>query len=218
MKRSFKKFITTNPWLKLASLVLAAILWFFVVSKGRSVIVMDVPVGFKNIPPNLEIVNGAETVSVNIKGQERLLKKLKQEDVSVIIDLNNAAKGNKIYPLSTDSVMLPNTFTATEISPQAVKLHLEEKVRKRVPVRPIIIGSPAQGFSIKKVEVVPRMIEIAGPESLIAKIYSVKTEQVDITGVNSDLQFRVYLDITRKNVKVENPEVEVKVVVRGEGR
>ena len=53
---------------------------------------------------------------------------------------------------------------------------------------------------------------------MIAKIYSVKTEQVDITGVNGDLQFRVYLDITKKNVKVENPEVEVKVVVRGEGR
>jgi len=210
-KGKFNKFITTNPWLKLASFILAVVLWFFVVSKGRSVIIMDVPIVLKNIPAKLEVVDKPKTISISIEGQERLLEKLRREDISVFIDLRNVKKGKKFFPLTADNVALPNTLTVKEISPQNVKLLIEERVKKRVPVRPIIVGSPAKGFLVEDVTVVPEMVEIMGPESLVAKVYTLKTEPIDITGITSSLQYSAHLNIIKENLRVDTHEVEVKI-------
>lgn len=125
-KNRLSKFITTNPWLKLSSLLLATLLWFFVVSEGRSVITMDVPVRFKNIPARLEVVDSPKTISISIEGQERFLTKLRAEDIRVIINLSKAEAGETSFSLSADDVVLPNSFTVTKILPQTVKLQLKE--------------------------------------------------------------------------------------------
>lgn len=214
MKSSFRKFFKTNRSLKLTSLVLAAVLWFFIVSQGRSVIVMDVPVGFKNLPDSLEVLDGTQTVSISIEGQERLLKKLRREDIAVVIDLSNVKKGSMFFPLTADNVTLPNMHTVTDISPQTVKLRIEEKVTKRVPVRTVIVGSPAPGFEIKGIEVVPVTITIKGTESVVAKIYSAKTEPIDVTGIADNFQYRAFVDIGKNSFKVDPTEVEVTIAVR----
>lgn len=213
MKSSFYKFFSTNRLLKLTSLVLASLLWFFVVSLGRSVIVMDRPIGFKNIPDNLEVVDKPKEVSVSIEGQERLLKKLRHEDVAVVIDLSNVKKGNMFFPLTADNVTLPNTHTVTDISPQTVKLRIEEKITKRVPVRTIIFGLPAPGFAIKGITVVPKTITIKGTENVVAKVYSVKTEPIDVTGIANNFQYRAFIDIGKNSIKVDPTEVEVNIAV-----
>ena len=214
MKSRFYKLITRNLWLKVTSLVLAVMLWFFVVSKGRSVVVMDVPIGFKDIPANLEVVDSPKTIGVTIEGQERLLKKLRQEDIRAIIDLSNVKKGKTFLSVAPDNITVPRTLTVNEISPQTINLMIEEKVTKHVQVKPIIIGSPLQGFLIKGIEVEPKMIEIKGPESAIEKVYFIKTEPIDITGITSTLQYRAYLNLNNKNnVRVDIPEVDVKITI-----
>ncbi len=214
MKTRFHKLITKNLWLKIASLVLAIILWLFVVSKGRSVIVMDVPIGFKDIPAHFEVVDSPKKVSVSIEGQERLLKKLRQEDVSAVIDLSDVKKGRIFIPVTPENISLPRSLTVNEISPQTIQLHIEEEITKHVQVRPIVIGSPLQGFSIKEIEVTPRTIEVKGPESAIEKVYFIRTEPIDITGITSTLQYKAYLNLNGKNnIMVDVPEVDVKVTI-----
>jgi hypothetical protein len=210
-KSRLSTFITVNPVLKLTSIILAVVLWFFVVSQGNSIIVMDVPIGFKNIPLQLEVLDGPKSVSVSIKGQERLLKKLRQGDVGAVIDLSDVKKGNMFFPLNADNFTLPNTLTVTDISPQTIKLRLEEKITKNVPVRTIIVGSPARGFTVNKVEVIPKMIEIKSTESIIEKTYSVKTEPIDITGITGSLNYNAFLDVDK--IKVSVPKVQVNITV-----
>ncbi len=214
MKTRFYKVITRNLLLKITSLILAIILWFFVVSKGRSVVIMDVPIGFKDIPAHLEVVDSPKMVSVSIEGQERLLKTLRQEDVRAVIDLSDVKKGKIFIPVTPENISLPRSLAVNEISPQTIQLRIEEEMTKHVQVRPIIIGSPLQGFSIKGIEVTPKMIEVKGPESAIEKVYFIKTEPIDITGITSTLQYRAYLNLNGKNnVMVDVPEVDVKVTV-----
>jgi YbbR domain-containing protein len=212
-KRAWKKFITTNPWLKLLSLLLAIVLWFFVVSQGSSVIVMEIPIGFRNLPSHLEVLNGPKSVSIWINGQERLLKELRQGDVNVAIDLSGVKKGNIFFPLSSEDVTLPKTLTVTDISPQTIKLNLEEKVTKTVPVRAIIVGTPARGFTVSRMDVIPKMIEIRGTESVIEKVYSVQTEPIDITGISGNLSYRAYLDVN--NIKVSVQRVDIRITITG---
>ncbi len=211
MKRNF---FTTNIWLKIASLILAIALWFFVISSGRSGIIMDVPIKFIHIPPALEVVNAPKTVSVGIEGQERLLKNLTQDNISAVIDLSKSRTGKTLFSLSRKNIKLPRTLTVTRISPQTISLILEERLEKHVPVKPVIIGLPAEGFKVDKIKIAPETVRIEGPRSVITRIYTVKTEPIDIAGINKNLQYNAYLDLTKFNVRVDTLEVKVNISVR----
>jgi YbbR domain-containing protein len=214
MKNSIRSFLSTNPLLKIMSFIIASLLWFFVVSQGRSVIVMDIPIGFKNIPHDLEVIDEQKTVSLSIEGHERVLQKLRQGDVLVSLDMSGVKEGNIFFPLSVDNVKLPSALTITDIAPQTVKLKVEKKIAKKVPVRTVFVGSPAPGYTIKNIKIVPDKIEIKGTESILSKIYSIKTEPIDISGITGTMRYRAYLDISRNNIKVNTTEVNVNITVR----
>jgi len=209
-----KGFFTTNIWLKLLSLILAIALWFFVMLSGRSGIILDVPVKFVNIPAGFEIVGAPKTVSVGIEGQERLLKNLKQEEISVVIDLSTSRAGKNLFHISEKNIKIPKALVITNISPRTIGLILEERLRKEVPVEPVIIGFPAEGFKVKEIKVIPERVTIEGPRSVITRIHRVNTEPIDITGINSDLYYNAYLDLAKSNVKVETYEIEVSIKLR----
>lgn len=213
-KDRFNKFITTNPWLKLASFVLAILLWVFVVLKGHSVVIMDIPVELKNIPVKLEIVDRPETVSITVEGQERILKKLREDDIHLVVNLGNILKGETFVPLSADNITLPEAFTVGNISPQSIRLVFDEKAEKDVPVRAVILGEPFEGYVVDGIKVDPETVKIEGPESLITRVYSVKTEPLDITGVTGSVQYNAFLDMTEENIRLNTAKVKVNVTVK----
>ena len=93
-----KKIFLENLGLKIAAVLLSIVLWLFVTSRGQSEISIDVPLEFKNIPSGLEMVNhSTKTISLSIKGQERLIKNIKPSDIMVSVDLSKARKGEGIY-------------------------------------------------------------------------------------------------------------------------
>jgi len=61
---------------------------------------------------------------------------------------------------------------------------------------------------------VPETVQIEGPRSLIEKIYNVKTEPIDITGIASGFQYSAQLDVSEKNIKTDPTEVMVSVVTK----
>jgi len=213
-KSNINKFITTNPWLKLISLILAMALWFFVVSKGRSVITVDVPIGFKNVPAKFAVAGKPAPLSVSIEGQESVLNKLKEGDVSVILDLNGVKTGKVSLPVSIDEVTVPKAVNVTEISPLSVDLLIEEKVRKSVPVRPIIVGLPAGGFLIRAIEVIPSEVQIEGMRKDVARVYFVKTDIIDITGVTDNIQHNIPLNLNNDSIITDTSAVEVKIFLQ----
>lgn len=214
-----RRLLLENIGMKTAAVVFAMVLWFFVTSRGQSEISMDIPLELKNIPEGLEsIKQGTKSVSVSIKGQERLLKNMKPSDVRVYIDLSKARKGAGTYYISKDDVKLPYTMTVTNISPSSVRVVLEETVIKTVPVRPIIVGSPEKGFVVRSVEVTPKEVTVEGARSEVRKVNSLKTEPIDITGLDEVFIQDARLDMAGRNIRTKINEVKVKVVISGIGR
>lgn len=119
-------FITTNTLLKLVSLILAIILWFFVVSNKRSETAVDVPLRFINISPSLEIVDAHKTVSIRLEGQERLLRRLRDDDISVVINLSGYNEGRVSYHLSNENIRMPRTFEIKNIQPSKINFTLKK--------------------------------------------------------------------------------------------
>lgn len=117
--------ITRNALLKFLSLCIAIILWFFVVSSKRTETVIEVPLRFINISPSLEIVDAEDrTVSIRLEGQERLLGRLKGDDVDLVINLKGYKEGRVSYHLSEENVRLPRFIKIKNIYPSKINFTL----------------------------------------------------------------------------------------------
>lgn len=212
-----RKFFLENLGLKIAAVLLSIILWVFATSRGQSEISIDVPIQFKNIPSGFEMVNhSVKGVSLNIKGQERLIKNIKPSDIGVYVDLSNAKKGESVYYIDRDDIKLPPAITITNISPSNIKVSIEETIRKTVKVRPVIIGTPETGYYVKSIDTMPQTVVIEGIRSEVGKVNKIKTEPLDITGINETLTQNLKLDLKGMNIRTKTNDVEVKVVIRAE--
>lgn len=214
-----KKGIFSNIGLKILSVALAISLWVFVTYRGQSEIVIDVPLEFKNIPKNLELLRQtAKQVSLNISGHERFLKALRPADVRVFVDLSNAKKGESVYYLDKDNVISPKITKVIRMEPTSVKITFDELISRIVPVRAYIIGSPEAGYRIKSVDIMPSSVEIEGAKTEVERIALLRTEPVDITGIDSDIIQNVRLNTNGRNIRTKVSEVTVKITIRRAGK
>jgi YbbR domain-containing protein len=207
-------FFSQNIWLKLSSLVFAIVLWFFVILSGRTETSMEAQVSFVNLPPGLEIMDSPKTVSVVIEGQERLLRSVRQNEISASIDLSNTRAGKVFVTLTRDNIIVPKMLTVNSIDPETISLKIESQLVKSVPVKPAVVGLPQKGFAIVEISVVPAIVALEGPKSAVAKVSSIKTEPIDINGINADLTFKANLNLTDTNIKKDVNKVEVNITVK----
>ena len=213
-----RKFFLENLGLKTAAVLLSVVLWIFVTSRGQSEISVDVPIEFKNIPTGLEVVDhSVKMISLNIKGQERLIKNVKPSNIRVPIDLSKFKKGESIYYLTRDDIKLPHAITVMNISPSSIKVITKETITKTVKVMPVIIGDPEKGYYVKSIKAVPQTVVIEGIRSEVVKVNNIRTEPLDITGVNETLTQDLKLELTGKNIRARMNDIKVKVVI-GAGR
>lgn len=210
-----RKLLLENMGMKVAAVVMAITLWFFVTSRGQSEVSVDVPIELRNIPGGFESVRqGIKTISVSIKGQERLLRNMKTADVRVYVDLSKAKKGKGTYYINNEDVKLPSTMTVTNISPSSVMVALEETAIRTAPVQAVVVGAPRKGFFVGSVEVNPKQMTIEGARSEVSRIKSLRTEPIDITDMDETSVQEVRLDLGGRNIRTEVQEVNVKVVIK----
>ena len=211
-----KKFIFNNFGLKIASIILAVILWFLASSRGQSEIFIDVQLEFMNIPSGLELINSTEkTISLNIKGSEKYIKNIKPSDVRAFLDLGKAKKGESTYYIAKENIQLPRSITLLNISPSRITVTTEETVTKTVRVIPVITGVPEHGYKLQTTAVVPKDIQIEGIQSEVIKVRHIKTESVDITGVKETFAQKLNLDLRGKNIRTKPDSVMVTVIISG---
>jgi len=208
------KLLEINIWLKLSSLVFAVFLWFFVILSGRTEMAVDVPIAFTNVPAGLEIVDSPKTVSVVIEGQERLLRSVKQKEINASIDLSQTKAGKSFFTLTKENIQLPKMLTINSIDPETISLIIEAQLMKTVPVKPAVVGLPQKGFAIVEINVIPDTITLEGPKSAVAKIYAIKTEPIDINGINTDLIYKANLNLSDTTIKKSVHKVEVNITVK----
>jgi len=210
MRKSFLE----NLGLKIAAVLLSVALWFFATSRGQSEISIDVPLVFRNMPSGLEMIdNNVKTISLNIKGQDRLIKNIKLSDIGIYIDLSKAKKGKSTYYVTRDNIKLPHRITVLNINPSSVKVIIEDTIIKTVKVMPVIIGEPGKGYYVKSVEVSPQTVEIEGASSEVRKVNKIKTESLDITGSDETFTQEMKLDLTGKDIRPKISDIKIKVVI-----
>ncbi len=188
------KLLTENWTFKLISLVLALMLWMFIMGERRLEVGYRVPLELQNIPKELMVANEVPSlVDVRVSGPRTLQMKVSPNDISIIVDLVDLKPGLTTFKQLEERLNLPSGLRVTRLSPSFIDLKLERIKQKLVPVKIALAGEPLSGFKVHNVRVVPDEVIIEGGETELKSISEVTTEEVNLNGVNEGFSLIVPL-------------------------
>ena len=202
-----------NLGLKVLAIALATVLWFTVAGEHVVERSLRVPLEFRNIPPQLEIVGDPPaTVDVRLRGSSALLSRLGPGEVVAMIDLAAARPGSRLFHLRADEIRSPYGVEVAQVLPATLALELERSVTRTVTVKPAIEGEPAPGFVVGQIVSEPATVQVAGPESRIRQLTEATTEPLSIEGHRERVRDVVTLGVTDSAVRLLSPQSATVVV------
>ena len=224
-----KKALTRNLGLKLASLVLAFVLWFLV----AQIYDPKDTVTFNNIQVRLintelldeegkvyEVLDNSNLVRVTVTGPQSIVKSelrrsdiVAEADMSKLTDINTIAITYYCENVSNDSVEIKGNH-------DSVRLNVEDKTSKWIKLESNTIGEVASGYLIGNVTLDQTNIEVTGPKSAISQVdhAGVDINVTDSTSsLSANIDIKLYdadgneltLESVKKNVNSAYMTVEV---------
>lgn len=224
-----KKLLTRNLGLKIASLLLAFVLWFLV----AQIYDPKDTVTFNNIQVRLintelldeegkvyEVLDNSNLVRVTVTGPQSIVKSelrrsdiVAEADMSKLTDINTIAITYYCENISNDSVEIKGNH-------DSVRLNVEDKTSKWIKLESNTIGDVASGYMIGNVTLDQTNIEVTGPKSAISQV---DHAGVDInvtdstTSLSANVDIKLYdaddnelvLESVKKNVDSAYMTVEV---------
>ena len=211
-----KKFVR-NLGLKLASLVLAFVLWFLVVQ-------IDDPldsVTFNNVEIDLvntdvleqrgmvyEVLDESNIARVTVYAPKSVLGQIRKNDIvaeadmSKLTDINTIAVNYYVENLTVDSV---------DGNRDIVRLNVEDRASKWIRLTSSVVGDVADGYLVTNVSLDQTTIEISGPQSVVSQVAYAAVE-MGVAGATSNLSANVDIQLFDEEDKlIENKSIRKNV-------
>lgn len=228
-----KKRLKNNILLKCVSVLIAIMIWLFVVNINDPVVDRT----YTGIP--VKVINGAyiessgnmyrlddeqQTVTVTLHGNSSKVAR-RNDDITAVADLT------QIVDMNSSPIMVPVTVTCPgvnaediSVTPVTIKVDIEEKLTQSFIIA-VNTGdtAPGQGYEIGQAYANPEKVSIGGPESIVSKIDRV-VASVSVAGLTGNSVRKAGLVIYDRNGDIMtesqtkyltfdtgDPEVEVNV-------
>lgn len=180
--------------LKIASVVLAVVLWMYLNSEAETVQAFQVPLEVVDVPAGLALTgNLPETVEVRVRASESALLGLSPGRFTARVRMARARRGPMVVPLTPEIVRAPFGVDVLSLDPPQLDLMLEELIAREVPIVASIEGVPAVGYELHAHTLTPDTATIEGPESVVRQAAEVLTQTVDIGGAKESIATNVAL-------------------------
>jgi YbbR domain-containing protein len=209
------RILTENLGWKLVSLVAAFCAWLGLA--GQTEVATSVPaiVQYHNVPSELELsTENFDKLFLKVRGPFTRLTTAALTEVALKVDLANVGKpGEQTFSVGPDNLSLPPGVSLISVMPSQVRIRLEKRQTRTVPVDIRFAGPPAPGYRVVQQAVEPPSMRIVGPESKVDQITSVQTDAIDLSAKLGHAEFRVPVFVTDPQVRFETstPIVTVRV-------
>ncbi|MBF0495829.1 MAG: hypothetical protein HQK58_04535 [Deltaproteobacteria bacterium] len=210
-----RKLFLQNLPLKILSVVLAFLLWGFVVGEKDSEVGVTVPLELVNVPADTAITNDIPAdVSLRFKGPRNLVRNLSERGMIKTIDLKDMKPGVNTINLLPESFPVPRGLELIRVSPSSLIIYLERIITKRLRVMASLEGEPADNFAVTKVVVKPDSIIVSGSKSELSATDFLWTAPIDINDIQKNLDITTPLEKYSRLLKVlESDAIHVQVIV-----
>jgi len=219
-------FLSRHWLLKVLSLIIGISLWYFVVGEDRVDMAVSIPLELRNLPADLVIANQyKKDLEVAVSGPRRLIQEMRQQNISLPIDLGKAEPGALVIKNNAESIPLPRGISVQRVQPANITLLVDRLAHKDFTITPVTKGKPAAGFLLESLTLNPSHITVTGPQTVLDKESALATSAIDIEGLDRSGSVQVHLNLnegllkligeTVIEAKVTLAETMVKRTVRG---
>lgn len=203
-----------NAALKFVALVLALTVFILVHSDERAVAGATVKVNYLLPPDRVLVSEPLKEVSITVEGSRRRLKRFHEVKLEEIeLDLRNMAAGGEVFIESNMITGLPDGIELISITPPSVKVELDQRQVKEVPVTVETIGAPGRGYAVKSVTTSPSRVKVSGGADKVTALESVASSQVRVDGRTASFRTDVRLVPPNGVEVVGGHTVQVEVVL-----
>jgi YbbR domain-containing protein len=224
------KLINKDLTIRILSIMLALLMWFYVITEQNPEITKDITVPIRLINTvflersNMVLSDDSNSykLTLKIKGKKNALDKLNDTTVDAYADLEgHNLKGENFLKINIDGI--PEGVDIIAKSTESLKVMLESKISIQKSVHLNIMGNPSHGMAAMTPSMAPNDVVITGAESQVNKIKSVRVD-VDIASVNTEvrkiLPVRVLDDSGKdiQNITIEPGNVEVSIPIENTKR
>jgi YbbR domain-containing protein len=208
------QFFTRNLGWKLLSLLIAIVLWVAVSREPEVATSLSVPVDFKNMRDDLDIDgNLPDSVRLEVRGPSGSLTRDNLSALAVVLDLSDAAVGERTYSIRGRNLNLPSGVVFYRAVPSQLTLHFDQLLVKEEPVQPLYVNKPA-GYRIALQQFSPAKVRIRGSQDRVRVIDQVRTDPMDLSGVAGDQVFHTHLNIGDAQVRLVEVPSDITVRVK----
>jgi len=190
-----------NNFTKIISLVLAVILWIYVIyteNPASEIWVRGIPIVLQNVDvlnnKNLSLLDlSKETVDVKVRGKRLYLAKLEPRDFTAAVDLQNInKKGEAVLPVNIKSNV--SNVEIIKKTLNTVTCQIEDIILREIPIEVKTSGEVSDGFVVSSIECEPKTVTVKVGESMANYIMAV-TDEVNLQDASGNIN-------TVKNVKI----------------
>ena len=210
------------------SLILAILLWIFVVSEKKYNMILDLPIEARNLSAQMAHKEEVPSyASIKIRGTGRdLFKSILLKNYAgfkLVLDLEGISEEyefnlNEYFEKYPRKVVLPLNYNLSfveVIHPNRIKISLDEYQVKKVPIISNLYISPSPGYMlVGDIKLKPKMIEIAGPKEEIALINHVDTAYDTISNITNAYKGNIKIFSKKNLIKYSPTFVEVSLDIQ----
>ena len=189
--RKFINFFKTDWVMKLISLGIAALLWFFVIAQENPTRVKeyaDIPVTFvgaetlreKGLCLTDSTEDILESVNVSVEAEISDLQKLTEDDITATVDMSNVNVAGT-YSLNVRARSLRGSVSV--VTPSEVEITVENIATRELPVEIQVVGNDNDALYYGKPVLSADTVIVEGSQSSVEH-YSKAVVVVDVTGLD----------------------------------
>ncbi len=217
-----------NNWgLKLASLVLAVVVWFLVVqiedptdTKTFNNITVKITgtESFEKTNQVYKVLDKTDKVSVTVRAPKSVIGQIRATDIVAEADLGKITEDNTV--LIRYDVQNVGRVESVEGNRENVRLSVEAKRSKWIKIEQNLVGEVAENHMIANSTAELDIIEVSGPKSVIDTIAYASAE-MDITGYTNSITANVDIKlydvegnvVENDSIKKSENDIRIKVEV-----
>ena len=178
----------------------------------------DIPVKVAHGPVPNGLTLGTATVvpaTVTVSGGASILAKVDAVRADVVIQSTGIDVAEDVALTPIDK--LGNPLRPLDVTPASARVTipvLSNQQSRTLVVNPIIAGTPAAGFEIASVTVVPQVALVNGDADQLAQLARLDTNPIPMTGVSADETVQVKLAPPTGIVAVGDDTITVTITIR----
>lgn len=194
--------------LKIVSVLLAIILWMYVVNSAQVEIEKIVKINYK-LPEGMAVSNQvAKTVKYSIKGPRVFIKNIGKREDQLLVNLEEGYEKNKLsyqFDVRNLGLEFPFGVEVTDIEPKFIDVVLDKKIQKQVPVQIQTVGEVTANHELYQQKFEPQIIVISGAKSVVSGVSFIHTLPIDLSQLEGRGEKDLAFEIKDKRIETMLP-------------